>query len=287
MKTTLRATFWNGSRPWTRSLTALALGFAVLTPALAEEQKSEIKLFVVEAKIDEAKKQIDQEFKPEGPTRHEIYFFDTDALALYETTAGPVILRARQKGSKEPQSTVKLRRDKPDLALEKKLAELGLKIEREPEAIVGKDEAPGISYALDAKPGKKLSELEGATGQQISEWFSADQKKFLEAAGTTVDWSTLKVFGRIDADVWEWKEQDKRIDTEVTVELWRLGDKRILELSCKKKGGDLAKQKKDFAAFFKEKKIPAAENPPSKTKQALDHFSKQTTSPPKPTAAKN
>ena len=253
----------------------LAFSFVLPATALAEEEKSEIKLFVVEDKIDEARKQIDKEFKPEGPTRHEIYFFDTAALGLYENAAGPVILRARQKGDKDPQSTVKLRREKRDADLEKKLAAIGLKIEREPEAIVGKNEPPGISYAVDAKPGRELSELEGASGQKISEWFSPDQKKFLEAAGIKVEWDNLKVFGRIDADVSEWEEKDKRVDTEVTAEVWPLGEKRIYELSCKKKGGDLAKQKEDFAAFFKEKNIQAAENPPSKTKQALDYFSKK------------
>ncbi|MCA1660145.1 MAG: hypothetical protein LC642_06380 [Verrucomicrobiaceae bacterium] len=278
MKRTSRDTFWTAHCRWARPVMLLALSFAVLTTALAEEEKAEIKLFVVEDKIDEARKQIEKEFNPTGPTRHEIYFFDTAALGLYENADGPVILRARQKGTKDPQSTVKLRRGKRDPDLEKKLTAIRpkLEFEIEPEAIVGKNEPSGISYALDAKPGKKLSELEGATGQKISGWFSADQKKFLEAAGIKVDWGDLKVFGRIDADVWEWEEKkDKRIDTEVTAELWPLGDKRIYELSCKKKGGDLAKQKEDFAAFFKEKNIQAAENSPSKTKQALDYFSKK------------
>lgn len=285
MKTTLRATLETDRRRWIWPVTAFALGFALLTPAFAEEEKAEIKLFVVEDKIDEAKKQVDQEFKPAGPIRHEIYFFDTAALGLYENAAGPVILRARRKGTKDPQSTVKLRRDKRDPDLEKKLAAIGLEVERELEAIVGKNEAPGVSYALDAKWEKPLAELEEATGQKISEWFSPDQKKFLEAAGIKIEWCDLRVFGRIDADVWEWKEKDKRVDTEVTAELWPLGGKRIYELSCKKKGGDLARQKDDFAAFFKEKKIPAADNPPSKTKQALDYFSRKTTSQPKPVAS--
>ena len=261
-------------------MTALALSFAVFTPAQAEEPKAEIKLFVAEDKIDEAKKQIDKEFKPKGPTPHQIYFFDTATLGLYENAAGPVILRARKKGTKDPQSTVKLRRDKRDPDLEEKLAAISPKLEIETEAIIGKKDPPGISYALDAKWEKSLSELDTATGQKISEWFSPEQKKFLEAAGIKVDWGDLKAFGRIDAEMWEWEETDKRVDTDVTVELWRLGEKRIFELSCKKPSEDLATQKENFAAFFKEKNIPAAEDPPSKTKQALDHFAKKPTSQP-------
>ena len=276
-----------GLRSVTGSAGFLALSFALLgyANAAAKEPEAEIKLFVVEEKIDEARKQIEKEFKPAAAKKHQIYFFDTAALGLYEDKQGPVILRARQK-TKEPQSTVKLRRDKRDPDLEKKLAEISPKLEIEAEAIVGKKGPPGISYALDAKwEDKTLSKLEGATGHTISEWFSADQKKFLEAAGINVDWDNLKVFGRIDADVWEWEEQDKRVETDVTVELWQLGDKRILELSCKKSGGDPPKQKENFAAFFKEKNIPAAENPPSKTKKALDYFARKTTPQPKPAAA--
>ncbi|HYJ05215.1 MAG TPA: hypothetical protein VEX43_08775, partial [Chthoniobacterales bacterium] len=124
----------------------------------------------------------------------------------------------------------------------------------------------------------------GASGETISGWFSADQKKFLQAAGIKVDWGGLRVFGRIDADVWDWKEKDARVDAKVTAELWPLGDKRIFELSCKKPG-DLDKQKENFAAFFKEKNISAADDPASKTKQALDYFSTKTSSQPKPKAA--
>ena len=266
----------------------LAFGFAVFTTALAQElKKNEIKLFVVEDKIDEARKQIDKEFKPEGPSRHEIYFFDTAALGLYGNADGPVILRARKKGKDSPQSTVKLRREKRDPELEKKLTEIRpkLEFEIEPEAIVGRNEPPGISYSVDAESGKPLSELEGASGETISGWFSAGQKKFLEAAGIKIDWCDLRVFGRIDADVWDWKEKDAPVDAKVTAELWPLGDKRIFELSCKKPGDDLAKQKENFAAFFKEKNISAADDPASKTKQALDYFSTKTSSQPKPTAA--
>lgn len=276
MKTTLRVIFWTPPRRWASPVTAWALGFGLCTTALAEQPKAEIKLFVVEDKIAEARTQIEKEFKPAGPTKHQIYFLDTAALGLYENAAGPVILRARRKGTKDPQSTVKFRRDKRDADLEKKLAAISPKLEIEAEAIVGKKGPAGISYALDAKWEKSLSELEGASGQTISGWFSPDQKKFLEAAGIKVDWDDLKVFGRIDADVWEWEEQDKRVEAGVTVELWQLGDKQILELSCKKPGGDLANQKENFAAFFKNKNIPAAEDPPSKTKQALDHFAKKT-----------
>lgn len=256
----------------------MAASAALSATLLAEEPKAEIKLFVVEDNIVATQKQIASEFNPAGPTKHQIYFFDTAALGFYQNAAGPVILRARQKGTKDPQSTVKFRRDKRDPDLEKALTEISSKVEIEEEAIIGKDGPAGFSYALDAKWKNALSELEGATGQKISEWFSADQKKFLEAAGIKVEWDDLKVFGRIDAEVWEWEEKDRRVATEVTMELWQLGDKRILELSCKKSGGGLARQKEDFAAFFKEKKIQAAENPPSKTKQALDHFSGKKTS---------
>jgi hypothetical protein len=274
-------------RSLTRSVLLLALGLVVSSRATApaKEPEAEIKLFVVEDKIGEANKRVQEDFTKEEPKRHQIYFFDTSRLALYENTGGPVILRARQKGEKEPQSTVKFRRPKRDPELEKKLMKISSNLEIQTESIGGKDEPPGISYALDAKPEKSLSELDGAGSQKITEWFSPEQKKFLDAAGVNVDWRNLKVFGRIDADVWEWEEQDKRVNAKVTAELWRLGNKQIFELSCKKPSENLVKQVENFVAFFRDQNILAAENPQSKTKQALDHFAKRTSSQPQTSAA--
>jgi hypothetical protein len=265
----------------TWGLVLVSLGFE---NAPAAEPDLEIKLFVAEAKIDEAAKQIQKDFAPKPPEKHQIYFFDTPALGLYENPAGPVILRARQKGKDAPQSTVKFRRDKRDPDLEKKLGEISSEFEIQIEAIVGKKGPPGISYALDAEWGHELSKLEGASGAPISAWFSPDQKRFLETAGVAVEWANLKVFGRVDADAWDWKEKnDKRVDAKITAELWRLGDQRIYELSCKKPDKEVAKQVENFEAFFKDHNIFAAQDPPSKTKQALDYFSRRTTPQPKST----
>ena len=266
----------------------LALGLAVLSfeNARAKEPEAEIKLFVGEGKIDEALKQIKKDFSLGAPKKHEIYFFDTAALSLYENGAGPVILRARKKDDDEPQSTVKLRRDKRDPKLEKKLGEISPKFEIQMEWIAGRKGPPGISYALDAKwENQPLSNLEGASSQTISGWFTPKQKEFLEAAGVKVEWGDLEVFGRVDADVWQWEEKDKLVAAKITAELWPLGDKRIFELSCKKPGEGSPKEVENFEAFFKARNILAAENPPSKTKQALDYFSKKANPQSKPTAA--
>lgn len=259
----------------------VALGLvAFWTSAFAEEPKGEIKLFVPEGKIDETRKQVQEGFAPGAPEKkHRIYFFDSKAQDLYKNTNGPVILRARRKETKT-QSTVKFRRDARDPELEKTLGKISSKLEIETEFIVGKTGKPGISYALDAKPGQELSELEGADGNKIETWFSEEQKQFLKAAGVHIDWGKLKVFGPIDADVWQWTESDKRVGTEMTAEFWLLGTRGILELSCKKPGEELEKQVADFVAFFKDHNILAAENPESKTKQALDYFANRTTASP-------
>jgi len=258
----------------------LALGFVVLSRATApaQEPEAEIKLFAVEGKIDEIRQRVQEEFAKGAPKQHQIYFFDTSALGLYENASGPIILRARQKEAKKPQSTVKFRRAERDPELEKKLRKISSELEIQTEWIVGKEGPPGISYSLDAKFEKPLSELDGAGSHEIAGWFSPEQKKFLEAAGVDVPWEKLRLFGRIDADVWQWKEKDERVDAEVTAELWRLGERQIFELSCKTPGKNLAKRVEGFVAFFKDHRILAAENPQSKTRQALDHFASKTPS---------
>jgi hypothetical protein len=231
----------------------LALGLAVVTraPALADEPEAEIKLFVVEAEIDEVRQRVQEDFAKESPKQHQIYFFDTSALGLYENAHGPVILRARHKEGKKPQSTVKFRRDKRDLELEKKLTKISSELEIQTEWIVGKEGPPGISYALDAKFEKALSELEGAGSPEIASWFSPEQKEFLEAGGVEIPWEKLRLFGRIDADVWQWNEIDERVDAQVTAEFWRLGEKKIFEFSCKTPGESLAKRVEGFVPALK------------------------------------
>jgi hypothetical protein len=265
----------------------LVLGLVVFgrANAPAQEPEAEIKLFVVEDKIDSARKQIKKEFDPTSKKKHQIYFFDTRGLELYENTNGPVILRAREKEGKKPQSTVKFRRPERDKKLEKKLMEISAELEIQTEWVVGHKGPPGISYALDAKFEKSLSELEGADSSKIASWFSHEQKKFLKAAGINVDWQNLRVFGPVNADVWQWNEKDERVNTEATAELWRLGDTQIFEVSCKKPGENLAEHVRRFVAFFKDQNIFPAENPQSKTKQALDYFAKNTTSQPPGTMA--
>jgi len=257
----------------------LALSFAVLsrtTASAQQEPETEIKLFVAEGEIDQTRKRVAKEFAKGAPKRHQIYFFDTSALELYANTSGPVILRARQKGE-EPQSTVKFRRAARDPELEKKLTEISSKLEIQREVILGKKGPAGISYALDAKWEKPLSQLAGADSKTIAEWFTPKQKKFLEAGGVKVDWEKLRVFGRIDADVWKWQVNDKRVDAEVTAEFWRLGVTQIFELSRKTLDKKWEKHVENFEVYFKEQNILAAENPESKTKQALDYFARATT----------
>ncbi|HEX8490426.1 MAG TPA: hypothetical protein VF626_05375 [Chthoniobacterales bacterium] len=61
-----------------------------------------------------------------------------------------------------------------------------------------------------------------------------------------------------------------------------MGDQKIYELSCKKSDKEVATQVENFEAFFRDH-ILAAEDPPSKTKQALDYFAGTTTPPPRST----
>lgn len=255
-------------------LLTLPLLLAASLNVAADEPEAEIKLFVAADKISEARKRV-EEFAPAAPKHHQIYFFDTSGLDLFANPAGPVILRARQKEGKKPQSTVKFRRSERDLELEGRLTAISDELEIQTEAILGKDEVPGISYALDAKIGAELlAEIGKADTSKIPNCFSMEQRKYLEVAGVTVEWTGMRVFGRVDAQVWEWESEIAGGMTELTAELWQLGDKEILEISCKKPGGSLDQHRKEITEYFAKHSIEPASGPGSKTKQALEYFSK-------------
>jgi len=254
-----------------RSLARLsaAAGFFFLValcpsaPPAAEEEKAEIKLLVAPAKTDEAMTKL--KLTPPAPKNYKIYFVDTEDFKL---NSRGVILRLRDKGKKEPETetTVKFRPDDqskaPDL-------ELPNKPEKETEWLIGKGK--NLSYSL--KQEIKGTELLENPGENLAALFSDEQKAFFKLITMEEFGSVkLKVFGPIPAQIWELQEPPP-IDDEVSVELWKLGDERILEISRKAKAKNLKEKANEFAAAFKDRATVDAD-PESKTRKALKHFSK-------------
>ncbi len=241
------------------SLTA-SLAFSA-APVLAKDE-AEIKLPVDSKDIDHAKKELRLDQLPEEART--IYFFDTEKLKLLDHDGGAVVLRARKKGGKKPEITVKFRPKKSvDQDTVKKWEGIeGFKAEAE--WIIGK--GPSTSYSLERKVDTLGDE------PKIGKLISDEQRKFLkEFTGIKLETDHLKAFGPIKASAWVWEEKDPAIDDkEVGAELWDIPKVQLFEISRKAKNNQLDKKAAAFEEFYKAKKIHVDPDPDSKTRKALE-----------------
>lgn len=255
-----------------RTLTRLAaatFGFVCIATfpgflQAAEDEKAEIKLLVAPAGIDKAIKALP--LASLEPKHYRVYFADTKDLRLI---GRGVILRLRDKGKKDPETetTVKFRPDDqskaPDLQLPKEP-------KKETEWLIKKGQ--NVSYSL--KNEIKGTELLDNPDKNLNTLFSDEQKAFFKLVmNEEFDPATLKVFGPIAAEIWEWDEPAVG-DKEVSAERWKLGDNQVFELSRKTKPDDLQKKAEKFEKAFRDKGIAVDPAPESKTRKALEYYSK-------------
>jgi len=227
----------------------------------AKDDGAEIKLLVQSDKIGAARTALKLAAKPDK--RYQIYFVDTAKFGL---SNAQLILRLRDKGKSQTETTVKFRPADSSLPLDKKWRG---KLEKEVEWLVGKGE--NISYSL--KQEIEGTDLLKRPGENLDALFSGEQKKlFKDIMKKEFDPAKLTVFGPIAAEIWEWKED--AVDDKVSAELWHLGAEQILEVSRKAKTENLENKAAEFAAAFKSKGIALAANPESKTRKALEYYSK-------------
>ena len=130
----------------------------------------------------------------------------------------------------------------------------------------------GQNFSYSLKHEIKGTNLLECPDKNLDILFSTEQKALFELImGEKFDPAHLRVFGPIPADVWEWQDPD--VEDEVSAELWKLGDDQIFELSRKAKAKNLEEKATKFAAAFKNR-VTVDANPESKTRKALQHYSK-------------
>lgn len=234
--------------------------FVHVAPA-ASDERAEIKLLVQQDKIAEAMTTL--KLADPATKRYQIYFIDTPDFRL--NRAG-LILRLRDKGKGKTETTVKFRPENPAKPIDEKWLP---KLAREPEWLVGK--GGNLSYSLEQEVGG--TDLLRKPADNLAALFSDDQKAFFKLVmHKEFDPAKLKVFGPIAAEIWEWDEP--AVGDKVSAELWKLGDKQVFELSRKTKADGLKKKAKGFEKAFRNEGISVDPNPESKTRKALEYYSK-------------
>ena len=198
------------------------------------------------------------------------FFFDTPDLALDK--AG-IVVRARRTQRKGDDTVVKLRPVVPH--------ELPESLRASPAFGVEVDAMPGgfvCSGSLKGTPGKGKGDAVKATvaGERpLSKLFTKEQRAlFAEHAPSGISFSDLAVLGPIP--LMKLRMSPKALGRKLVAELWLYPDgTRILELSTKCAPAEALQVAMEAKAFLAERDIDLSGKQQTKTRTALNFFSKE------------
>jgi hypothetical protein len=196
----------------------------------------------------------------------QVYFFDTPDLSL--SKAG-VVARARRVQGKGDDSVVKLRPVVPD-QLSKKLRKtrgFGVEVDAMP---------GGFVCSGSMKSPARADVRETVTGaRSLRKLFSKDQQAFFtEYATDGIELDDLSILGPIF--VLKLKFAPKDLKRRLVAEMWLYPDNsRILELSTKCAPPDSFLAAAEVRAFLSERGVDLSGEQETKTRKALEFFSKR------------
>jgi hypothetical protein len=204
----------------------------------------------------------------EKPVRRTVYFYDTQALELYEKKE-KLVLRARVTDGEED-STVKLRPVPLPVVPPPWSDDKDVEIE---EDVVGTKPTPSAKLDGTPNPGD-IEQVERGT-LKLSKLFSKAQEALIAPAlpnGTSID--DLEVFGPIDALKWELRPNG--FPHKLAVEEWTFTNgPHFIELSFKVAPGDKENAQRAFDALVDGHGIRRDHEQVSKTQIALEFFAKK------------
>ena len=238
--------------------------FQRLFALIKDADSVELKLTVPESDQRSAVEALDMD--PLNAQLRQVYFFDTPDLALYEQG---VVARARRVQKKGDDSVVKLRPVVP--------TELPGSLRKSPNLVVEVDAMPGgfvCSASLKQAPTGPVRETCGGK-HPISGLFSKEQRAFFKShAPDGIELDELAVLGPIN--VLKLKFSPSGFDRRLVAELWLYPDNtRILELSTKCKPNEAFQVAAEARAFLIGQGANLSGEQQTKTRTALEFFSKQ------------
>jgi hypothetical protein len=197
----------------------------------------------------------------------QVFFFDTPELALDKHG---VVVRARRSQKKGGDSVVKLRPVVPsELPKElRRLPDFGVELDASPEGFICSGSLKGAPSSDDVRQAM-LGE------RRIRKLFSKDQQAlFAEHAPEGIELDQLAILGPIF--VLKLKNSPEGFDRRLVSEVWLYPDgTRILELSTKCEPAEAFQVSAEARAFLASRGVDLGSEQQTKTRTALDYFSKQ------------
>jgi hypothetical protein len=250
----------------------------VATPALSDDALVEMLSVMKRADSVELKLTIPESSQrstvqalgidPLGAQVRLVYFYDTPYLEL---ESHGVVVRARRVAGKGDDSVVKLRPVVP--------SELPRDVRESPMCVVEVDAMPGghvCSASLKGVPRTAVQDV-AAGSAPLRKLFSKEQRAFFaEHAPEGIGFEDLSLLGPIF--VLKLKGTPPGYARKLVVELWLYPDgTRILELSTKCGTAEAFQVAAESRAFLAERDIAVGGAQTTKTRKALEFFSKQLT----------
>ena len=197
----------------------------------------------------------------------QVYFFDTPELTLNKSG---VVVRARRVQGKGDDTVVKLRPVVPD--------ELPPELRRSPNFGVEVDAMPGgFVCSGSMKRALKTADVRNAVlgKQRVRKLYSKEQRALYAAhAPEGLELDDLSILGPIS--VLKLKFAPEGYDRKLVSELWLYPDNSmILELSTKCTPSEAFQVAAESSAFLRQKGVELTGEQQTKTKKALEYFSRQ------------
>jgi hypothetical protein len=223
----------------------------------------ELKLTVPDSDHRSAIRSLDMD--PLEAQMRQVFFFDTTELAL---NAGGVVARARRIQGRGDDSVVKLRPVVPDSLPERlrRSASFGVEVDAMPGGFVCSASMKGVPRVDVRSTVQK--------GGRISGLFSKEQRAFFkEHAPEGLKMDDLSVLGPIT--LLKLKFKPKEFDRKLVAELWFYPNgTRILELSTKCPPTEAVQTAIEARLFLTNHGVDVSGEQQTKTKSALEYFSK-------------
>jgi len=202
----------------------------------------------------------------------QVYFFDTPDLAL---NRHGVVVRARRVQQRADDSVVKLRPVVPD--------KLPASLRKSKSLVVEVDAMPGgyvCSASLKGAPGGDGVKAVAAGDRPIRKLFSKEQQAFFTAhAPDGLQLDDLSILGPIN--LMKLKFAPRGYPRRMVAELWLYPDgSRILELSTKCTPSEAFDVAAETRAFLSSQGVDLSGEQQTKTKTALEFFSRSLTAAP-------
>jgi len=236
--------------------------------AAAASRKAEFKLLVPAADTARALQVL--KLDPQRAVTAIICYFDTPDGVL---DAQHLILRARQQGEGNGESTVKLRAAEGRTALSD--AERAIPSEQDWVDETGAT----FSRSLDnASLAKDLVSKVAAGQVPVVELFTAAQRQLITVRVPDLKWERLHCFGPVKAEIWGQQAQLPGFPSAATIELWHLQkpDQKLdlLEISAKAKPKSAPQAQALAKQFYAAAKAAGLGDPAgqTKTRTVVDFF---------------